>query len=64
MKKFKVEITRLDGSQYYNTFSTEEEADRFTNKMLPKVLAVSPVEKITTEKDVFTAMLDAVESRM
>lgn len=63
MKKFKVEITRMNGNQYYNTFSTRKEADKFRDKMLPKVLAVGPVEEITTEKDVFLAMLSHAENK-
>ena len=63
MKQFKVEITRMDGSKYYNTFSTEVEANKFVNTIRPKVLAVGPIEKITIEKDAFSAMLDFAERK-
>lgn len=63
MKQFKVEITRMNGSKYYNTFSTTEQADKFVNTIRPKVLAVGPIEKITTEKDAFSAMLDFAERK-
>lgn len=63
MKQFKVEITRMNGSKYYKTFSTEVEADKFINAVRPKVLAVGPIEKITTEKDAFSAMLDFAERK-
>lgn len=64
MKQFKVEVYRMDGSKYCKAFSTAKDADKFVDRMRSKVLAIGPVEKITTEKDVFAAMLDAVESRM
>lgn len=64
MKQFKVEVYRMDGSKYYKSFSTAKDADKFVDRMRPKVLAIGPVEKTTTEKDVFSFLLDFEESKL
>lgn len=62
-REFRVDVTRIDGSKYYNTFSSLEAADSFINQMRFRVLAISIPIEVVRERDVLSAMLENAEKK-